>query len=325
MPKFQLDSIPKADNNDLGWPWDKQTETTASDSLPKISIVTVSLNRVNLIEKAIRSVLLQNYPNLEYIIIDGGSTDGTLEIIEKYKPWISYFISEPDRGISNAINKGLSKATGEVLTWLNSDDYYLPGALLAVAKTFAQGNTHVVVGKGRFQDVSGKIFEDANPKHQNFDYDSLLDWERNYFVQPSCFFSKEAWDSCGPLDEDLDYCMDVDLFLDFAKNYQYRSIDEILSIFLVHDGSRSSGTGALYKSYVELNILLVKKFGNVAIPKRHMMNAATRMTELEAALEDRRKALERADSMLNARLIDLLRYRWNAWKQRRTSQQARGS
>ena len=96
---------------------------------PRISIVTPSYNQGQFIEQTIRSVLLQNYPNLEYIIIDGGSTDNTVETIEKYEQYITYWVSEPDRGQSHAINKGFARCTGEIMAWLNSDDLYLPSAL----------------------------------------------------------------------------------------------------------------------------------------------------------------------------------------------------
>ena len=101
---------------------------------PKISIVTPSYNQGEFIERTIRSVLLQGYPNLEYIIIDGGSTDRSVELIGKYEPFIRYWVSEPDKGQSNAINKGFQHASGGIFAWLNSDDIYLPGALVAVAK-----------------------------------------------------------------------------------------------------------------------------------------------------------------------------------------------
>jgi cellulose synthase/poly-beta-1,6-N-acetylglucosamine synthase-like glycosyltransferase len=118
---------PPADKT--GWPWTEESpllpdKMEGDCDWPKISIVTPSYNQGRFIEETIRSVLLQGYPNLEYIIIDGGSTDNSVEIINKYEPWLTYWVSEPDRGQSHGINKGFEKATCEVFGWLNSDDYF---------------------------------------------------------------------------------------------------------------------------------------------------------------------------------------------------------
>ena len=133
--------FPPAPEGKTGWPWteipEPMPETLPDGSpWPKISVVTPSFNQGQFIEETIRSVLLQGYPNLEYIIIDGGSTDNTLEVIRKYEPWLTYWVSEPDRGQSHAINKGIGKAMGEILFWLNSDDLVLPSVFFRIAKMF---------------------------------------------------------------------------------------------------------------------------------------------------------------------------------------------
>src|SRR5437016_7897009 len=123
------------------------------NSYPKISVVTPSYNQGSYLEKTILSVLNQEYPNIEYIVIDGGSTDNSLDIIKKYEKHLKYWVSEPDRGQSNAINKGFSHATGDLLTWLSSDDYYMPGALWALATmAMAHREASVFVGAGRIID-----------------------------------------------------------------------------------------------------------------------------------------------------------------------------
>src|SRR3989442_14278812 len=128
------------------------------NSYPKISVVTPSYNQGSYLEKTILSVLNQEYPNIEYIVIDGGSTDNSLDIIKKYEKYLKYWVSEQDRGQSHAINKGLSHATGDLLAWLNSDDYYMPRALRTFA-TMAITNPEAsaFVGTGRVIDETGNI------------------------------------------------------------------------------------------------------------------------------------------------------------------------
>ena len=132
--------LPSASQGRIGWPWTEAVPplaATAPDgrAWPKISVVTPSYNQGKFIEETIRSILLQSYPNLEYIIIDGGSTDDSVQIIRKYEQWLTYWVSEPDRGQAHAINKGFARCTGELMGWINSDDSLFPNALhyLAVA------------------------------------------------------------------------------------------------------------------------------------------------------------------------------------------------
>ena len=141
MSLLSLKDLPPPPEGTHGFPWTKGTPPQYNEqNWPKITIITPSFNQGQYIEQTIRSVLLQSYTNLEYIVIDGGSTDNTIEIIEKYSDFITYWVSEKDNGQSHAINKGLKQATGDVFNWLNSDDYYLPNALLTVGKYFAQNN-----------------------------------------------------------------------------------------------------------------------------------------------------------------------------------------
>lgn len=133
-----LNILPKIEDKN-GFPWTEETSIAIYKKdieYPKITIITPSFNQGQFLEETIRSVLLQNYPNLEYIIIDGGSTDNSIEIIKKYEQWIDYWISEPDEGQAHAINKGLKIATGEIINWLNSDDWYLPNILEIIGYEF---------------------------------------------------------------------------------------------------------------------------------------------------------------------------------------------
>src|SRR5437899_9101981 len=137
------------------------------NSYPKISVVTPSYNQGSYLERTIRSVINTEYPNIEYIVIDGGSTDNSLDIIKKYEKYLKYWVSEQDRGQSNAINKGFSHATGDLWTWLSSDDYYMPGALWTIATmAIANPEASVFVGSGRIIDETGKvIYYKKPPEH----------------------------------------------------------------------------------------------------------------------------------------------------------------
>lgn len=185
--------------------------------LPRISIITPSYNQGHFIEETIRSVLLQGYPNLEYIIIDGGSTDHTVEIIKKYESQIAYWVSEPDQGQTHAINKGLTRATGEILAYLNSDDYYLPGTLLKVAEYFQKfPQTALLHGRCRYVNEQGeKIGEQFGNIYQ---LEEILDlwgvwWNQRQFVQPEVFWSRQITEQIGCFNEALFFVMDYEYWL----------------------------------------------------------------------------------------------------------------
>ena len=140
---IRFEDLPKPPPDKSGWPWTSGSDQSAEKrpdnaDWPRISIVMPSYNQAGYIEETIRSVLLQGYPNLEFIIMDGGSTDGSVEIIKKYGPWLTYWVSESDHGQTHALNTGMRHCTGEVFNWLNSDDYYEPGVLAEVGAAFSR-------------------------------------------------------------------------------------------------------------------------------------------------------------------------------------------
>jgi|ERR1035437_5129175 glycosyltransferase involved in cell wall biosynthesis len=208
--------------------------------LPKISIVTPSFNQGKYLEKTILSVIGQNYPNLEYIIIDGGSSDNSVEIIKKYEKHLAYWVSEKDNGQSNAINKGLKKISGDIFNWLCSDDYLEPGSLLYIGEAFVNNkNIHCYSGKLRQFSASGTIGY----------YGNMLQplWEDTIRIrvlkQPSVFFSKYAAEKMGPLNENLHYCMDGDWLYRFLFLFKQENIfedDFLVAHYLLHENSKSS-------------------------------------------------------------------------------------
>jgi glycosyltransferase involved in cell wall biosynthesis len=177
---------------------------------PKISVVTPSYNQGKFIEEAIRSVLLQRYPNLEYIIIDGGSVDNTVEVINRYKEWLSHWVSEKDRGQAHAVNKGWASASGEILGWLNSDDVYAPNALFAVAEAWYEaGKPGMLYGDA----LSANVFLLPHSKKSMKGYSLKTMLLGKSMPQPAVFISKGFFSKNGPLDETLHYALDFEFFL----------------------------------------------------------------------------------------------------------------
>jgi glycosyltransferase involved in cell wall biosynthesis len=203
----------------------------ASAELPVISVVTPSFNQAAFIRRTIQSVLDQAYPRLEYIILDGGSTDGSVDVIRQFASRLAYWTSEPDGGQSSAINAGWGRSTGDILAWLNSDDYYLPGTLHAIGEYV---RTHpevgMVYGTCRMVDPAGRPLGTMG---RPFDMQQVI--RGNLMIpQPSTFISKELWEKVGPIDETLNYSMDFDYFIRAARFRQPVFLDRALSVFTVH-------------------------------------------------------------------------------------------
>jgi glycosyltransferase involved in cell wall biosynthesis len=240
---FDLPSPPEGHR---GWPWEDEAETDRpgeppGQTLPKISVITPSYNQGAFLEQTIRSVLLQHYPNLEYIIIDGGSKDDSVAIIKKYEPWLSYWVSEPDRGQSHAINKGFARATGQIICWLNSDDYFTPGALRTVSELLADGS-----GNYALTGHCLKIYSDGQPpvilegRYEN--RRRLLQFWKGYQMhQPSIFWRREIFEKVGKLDENLHYIMDFDYWTRISKQCDFINVDKILSCSNFHEKAKSWG------------------------------------------------------------------------------------
>src|SRR4051812_34762968 len=177
-------------------------------SLPRISIVTPSYNQAPYLEQTIQSVLSQNYPNLEYIICDGGSTDGSADIIKKYADKLAWWCSEKDFGQSNAINKGFSHASGDVFAYINSDDYFLPGAFERVAREYQAGGKFIV-GWSQYLEPNGDFRAYPWQTHSE-----PGDWLiKNPIPQQSAFWTSALWKEHGAFREDLHYSFDYEYWL----------------------------------------------------------------------------------------------------------------
>jgi len=222
-----------------GWPWTEEVHAGiygAKKQWPKISIVTPSYNQGQFIEETIRSILLQNYPNLEYIIIDGGSSDNTVEILKKYEPWISLWVSEKDSGQANAINKGIKKCSGDIFNWINSDDYLAPIALYNVATTYKKGAT-----------VAGRVlnFYNNDPSFKDIvenkgltasDFISL----KSTFHQPGVWCDLNDIKAAGKFPEHSSYYFDRIFFTSyFVRFSKVLYTNNVLVYFRYHEESKT--------------------------------------------------------------------------------------
>jgi glycosyltransferase involved in cell wall biosynthesis len=238
-----LSDLPDSSTDKTGWPWTEQSDPLPAPQpdgtpWPKISIVTPSYNQGPFIEETIRSVLLQGYPNLEYVVIDGGSTDESVEILEKYDPWIDHWVSEPDDGQAEAINRGLTCCSGDLFNWVNSDDYLHPGALRAIAEGFADGADAVA---GAVIDFCGEHTEwifnrGLEPRYM------LASSKHSKFHQPGVWLRLPLLEYVLPFNSSLRYCFDTELYVRYLRRFPHvEYVDEPLVYFRRHEDSKSTG------------------------------------------------------------------------------------
>lgn len=214
-------------------------------SWPRVSIVTPSYNQGQFLEETLRSVLLQGYPDLEYILIDGGSSDESVGIIRRYAAWLTYWVSEPDRGQSHAINKGFRKGSGSILAWLNADDLYEPGAVPAATQAFSNHPDAVLLyGDCANIDPEGKVFSIS--RSRAYDRDRLVRFWPNFIPQPTAFFRRSAFAAATGLDVSLHFAMDYDLWIRLGSLGSAIYLPRTLARFRVHPTSKTSGGSVTY-------------------------------------------------------------------------------
>lgn len=228
---------------------------------PKISIVTPSLNQGQFIEETIRSVLLQGYPDIEYIIIDGGSTDDSVDIIARYEHWLSYWVSETDSGQAQAINKGFKIATGEIVAWLNSDDTYKPDALRVAATFFNQSfNIAIFYGDVDYINKSSMFLR----KFKTGEFNLLNQLYTNMVPQQATFWKRKLFDQIGFLDEKFHRPFDNDFFIRAGNNFPISYIRIPLANYRLHPSSKT-GTASI-TFFLEYLDILNKYFQHTKIP-----------------------------------------------------------
>lgn len=250
-------AIPAPPEGKTGWPWTEgdpsaspagspsgATPGTPDGELPKISIVVPSFNQGSYLEETLRSILLQAYPGLELIVLDGGSRDRSVEILERYDPWITFWRSEPDGGQSDAINKGFARATGDLVTFFGSDDVYLPGTFLDAARTWKQNpGSGAVVGAFQFMDDRSRPVAApvpprlAEPAPLDLAVTDPAAWRMH---QVSTFYSREALDAVGRrVKGELRYTMDRELLFRVCRRFPAAFSDRLYARFRRHATSKS--------------------------------------------------------------------------------------
>lgn len=254
-----LENLPPAPQGRIGWPWTEESQPLPQampngQPWPRISIVTPSYNQGQFIEETIRSVLLQGYPDLEYIIIDGGSTDGALDVIRKYEKWLSYWTSEKDHGQSDALNKGFGKASGDVLAYVNSDDIYEPDIFAAVAREYAGHPSRETFW------ISYPV-NNVNLSHSLIVYPkphlaALKWWFADTVQQPGAFWSSALFRQVGGFDTALHYYFERKFFLDLVTRGYFPLLREtpVAATFRQHDSAKTTVEAAKYHFLNAFNV-----------------------------------------------------------------------
>ena len=214
-------------------------EPTIPSPAPLVTVVTPSFNSSGHLEESIRSVLAQTYRHWEHIVVDGGSTDGTVEILKRY-PHLTW-VSEPDRGQAHAVNKGFRMARGEIIAWLNSDDTYLADTLsIAVRELDRSRGRYVVLGRCQYTNENGEPTGLYHPSAFRGRRRLLKIWKGHTIPQPAVFFYRDVIEECGGLDENLEFALDYDLFIRFSGKFYFHYVPEVLATYRLHPFAKTA-------------------------------------------------------------------------------------
>ncbi len=262
-----LSDLPPPPAGKTGWPWTEESRRLAEGhAWPRISVITPSFNQGEFIEETIRSILLQGYPNLEYIVIDGASTDNSVEIIKKYSPWLTYWVSERDNGQSDAINHGLQRASGDFATWINSDDLLCKNALVSHAEQVGFEAQTVYLGFCIYLDRDGQAI--ASHRGRVYSLEDLIRirtvWRnqihRGHIVQPEVLFPRALALSFGGLNTDNHFTMDYEFWgklLLAGARFQYTDIP--FGMFRRHGNQKTQDMLRQTRSLIETAARLVQQ------------------------------------------------------------------
>jgi glycosyltransferase involved in cell wall biosynthesis len=273
---------------------------------PKISIVTPCFNDASFLEATILSVIDQNYPNLEYIIIDGGSTDGCIEIIKKYAHRLAYWESIKDNGMYHAIQKGFDKSTGEVMGWINSDDIHQPGSLFTIAQVFTDFNhVHWLTGMPNAIDEKGRIVYVHEPLELNrfFFYNHKHIKSHQYLQQESTFWRRTLWNIAGGnISQQYKYAGDFDLWIRFFKHQTLFRIPALLASFRFSKSGQASIDH--YPEYVSETLRILER-NPLTDQERRVLKKFNRSERIENVINRLVKRVKRnfADGSVNTKAI----------------------
>jgi glycosyltransferase involved in cell wall biosynthesis len=257
---------------------------------PKISVVTPSFNQASYLEETILSVITQNYPNLEYIIIDGGSSDGSVEIIKKYEMYLTYWVSEPDNGHGHALNKGFAKSTGEIMAWINSDDKYYPYTFTTVAEIFSKFNDiNWIQGKNSWIDKSGRL---TDVQFSFINIYSYLLFDYKWIQQESVFWRRSLWDKAGSfINRKMELMVDGELWTRFFLSDDIWHLDLVISSFRSHEKNRSHTQ--IEKVYSEMDEVINRMKPKLSPKQKSSFDTLQKYLELIQVSDKKQKSIYR--------------------------------